>query len=300
MPTPLTQKYKGYKKNYMAKNKLPPIPKHPDGTPMLRLTPRGTLERTKYKGKLRALPRGYKIPPEYLPNEQTVKKKSPKCQAPKDGNSSSGSGLCMQDAGWGTAHLGYGPCKLHGGNLPMVAKKYIRQMEAKNMTTFGEPIEVDPHTAVLNMVHFSAGHVQWLHDKIQALSEVEGDMTLHQYTAMGIKASVWVEMYERERMMLLRASKGAVDMGVSERQVQLAEEQGRMIAMVLQKFIDSQDIGLTPEQRAVAPKVIRELLTSMPQTPKPGEVVRSLPATTLSPPTTGDDDDDEEWEDFGG
>lgn len=276
------------------------IPKHPDGTPMLRLTDRGTLERTPYEGKLRALPKGYKIPPEYLPNAGNVKKQGPKCRVPKRNKGSSGEGLCMQDAGWGTAHVGYGPCKLHGGNLPPVTQHYILIMEKEHMATFGDPIEIDPHTAVLQTVHRTAGHVAWLHSKIQELADVEGDMTLQQYTAMGIKASVWVEMYERERMMLLRASKAAVDMGVSERQVQLAEEQGHMIAMVLQRFLDSQVLALTPAQRAVAPKVIRELLSAVPQQPKPGDVIRPLPEVltggTLSPPTAGEDDD--EWEEF--
>lgn len=167
------------------------------------------------------------------------------------------------------------------------------------MGTYGSKREIDPHTAVLETVHRTAGHVEWLFEKIQALSDVEGDMTLHQYTSMGIKASVWVEMYERERMMLMRAAKAAVDMGVSERTVQLAEEQGRLMAAVMQSFIDSQELGLSPQQRAIAPKVIRELLTAMPQVAKPGEAVRALPLAdapaTLSPPAEAED---ENWEEF--
>lgn len=274
------------------------IPKHPDGTPMLKLTVRGTLERTRYQGKLWALPRSFKIPPEYVVTAANAKRKGPKCGAPKDNKSSSGEGFCTQPAGWGTEHKGSGPCKLHGGNLPAVTKKHLRKIQGAEMATFGEPIEIDPHTAVLKTLQASAGHAAWLLEKIQALSEVEGDMTLQQYTAMGIKASVWVEMYERERIMVLKTAKAAVEMGVSERQVQLAEEQGRMIAMLLQKFLDSQVIALTPAQRQAAPGVIRQLLTEMPQVTGPGETNAPLqplpPAGTLSPPT-----EEEEWENFG-
>lgn len=275
------------------------IPKHPDGTPMLKLTVRGTLERTKYEGKLRAIPRSFKIPPEYIVTAENTKRQGPKCGVKKDGLSSSGEGTCNNPAGWGTQHVGSGPCKLHGGTLPNVTKRHLRKLQGAELAVFGTPKEVDPHTAVLQTVHATAGHVAWLYEKIQEMGEVEGDMTLHQYTSMGIRASVWVEMYERERMMLLRASKAAVDMGVSERQVQLAEEQGKLIAMVLQRFIDSQEIGLTPAQRQVAPRVIRELLTAMPQVAKAGEAVRPLPGATESsnlPPAI--ETEDEEWEEF--
>ena len=181
------------------------------------------------------------------------------------------------------------------------------------MATYGLPREVDPHAAVLEEVHRTAGHVAWLYDKIQQLGEeVEkgslGDQTLHQFTSMGLKASVWVEMYQTERAHLLKASKSAVDMGVSERQVQLAEEQGRMIAMLLQQFIDSQEIALTPAQRAVAPKVIRRLLTAMPTqparptTPPVLEIVEingQLPEEDwYRGPGANDDEEDDEFEEF--
>jgi hypothetical protein len=32
--------------------------------------------------------------------------------------------LCRQGAGWGTKHLGAGPCRKHGGNLPNVTAHY--------------------------------------------------------------------------------------------------------------------------------------------------------------------------------
>jgi hypothetical protein len=272
------------------------VPTHPDGTPMLYVTKNNLLQRTKYKGKLWGLPRKYSIPQEYQSSPATATKTGPFCGVKKDGHSISGKGPCMHTAGWGTQHKGLGPCKLHGGNLPGVTAHYISIQEKKNMALYGDPVEIDPHAAVLNVLHRTAGHVQWLFNKIQALEEQEGDMTLQQYTAMGIKASVWVEMYERERLLLMKAAKNAVDMGVSERQVQLAEEQGKMIAMILQQFIDSQIMSLTPEQRAQAPKVIRQLLSDMPTRVPPDTMVVSpppAPPASLAPPN-----EEDEWEEF--
>jgi hypothetical protein len=261
-------------------------------------------------GRTPPLPRDWLVhnPPN---TPENTNRKGPFCgqtksagQGNKKRGSSSGEGVCLRSAGEGTAHKGYGPCYLHGGTLPEVSKKFIKIMEENLMATYGQPREVDPHAAVLEEVHRTAGHVAWLFDKIQQLGEdVEakslGDQTLHQFTSMGLKASVWVEMYQTERAHLLKASKSAVDMGVSERQVQLAEEQGRMIAMIMQQFIDSQEIGLTPAQRAVAPKVIRRLLTAMP-TKQP----EALPPPTLEivemngQLPTDDEEDEDEFEEF--
>lgn len=280
------------------------IPRYPDGTLMMYLTKHGTLQIREHEGKLGPLPPDFVVPEGYERTPDKAAYSQPKCGVKKDGKNWTGSDVCLQTAGWGTEHLGYGPCKYHGGCLPSVTKRYMKIKEKREMAVFGDKIEIDPHTAVLETVHRTAGHVAWLFEKIQALSETEGDMTLHQYTAMGIKASVWVEMYERERMMLLKASKAAVDMGISERQIQLAEEQGRMIAMVLQQFIDSQEIGLSPAQRQIAPKVIRKLLSEMPTVAKPGEIVGSLPDRSSLPPAVleaaakDEESSDDEWEEF--
>lgn len=280
------------------------VPKYPDGSPMLIWSKNGKLRTNYTKNQQVGLPADYSIPHEYRVTPETRTQTGPICGKPNKTYSTKSGPICCRPAGWGTSHVGSGPCRYHGGALPSTTYYHTTLLEKAAMGTYGSKRVIDPHTAVLETVHRTAGHVEWLFEKIQALSDVEGDMTLHQYTSMGIKASVWVEMYERERMMLMRAAKAAVDMGVSERQVQLAEEQGRLIAGVLQKFIDSQELSLSPTQRAIAPRVIRELLTTMPQLPAPGTVVREQKSSNLAP-ETGQlpldpiaDDSDNDWEEF--
>jgi hypothetical protein len=76
------------------------------------------------------------------------------------------------------------------------------------------------------------------------------------------KASVWIEMYQNERKLLARACKMALDAGVAERQIRLAEAQGQLLADAIRGILG--DLGLSPEQEAQAPAIVRRHLTSVP------------------------------------
>ncbi len=102
----------------------------------------------------------------------------------------------------------------------------------------------------------------WLDKKLKEVAKDDED-ALTQMTAAGRKASVWVAMYQEERDRLVQHCKTAVGMGVAERSVRLAEEQGRMIAMVIQGFLNDRDLNLTPQQAHMAPKLIRKHMSAI-------------------------------------
>lgn len=147
-----------------------------------------------------------------------------------------GEGDCHRPAGWGTSHPGIGRCKLHGGSTPDQIKHVNGQKAADAVVTFGLPREIDPQVALLEEVHRTAGHVSWLQAKI---AEFETDDELKQLDAAGKfeRASVWVELYQSERAHAVKVSKAAIDAGIAERAVRLAEEQGRQLANVLRDVI---------------------------------------------------------------
>lgn len=193
--------------------------------------------------------------------EDRVHKNRPICGAPRSGNSASGPGICCQAAGWGTNHVGVGLCAFHGGNTPSHVKKHDRERAAEQVAMFGLPRDIDPQTALLEEVQRTAGHIDWLKDLIQAL---EDPKALTQFTDAGIQPSVWIEMYQKERAHLVTVSSAAIKCGVAERQVRIAEEQGRLLAMVLQAFIRDPELQLTPRQLAFAPKIIRKHILTAP------------------------------------
>lgn len=231
-------------------------------------------------------PRGYVVPNYPTPETSVrVARGNPICGRPRTGKCHNGPGTCLQHAGYGTDHYGYGPCKWHGGNTPSVAMNCIKEMIVSQMRRYyGSRREIGPHEALLEEVQYTAGHVRWLRDTIRWLGgEPDGPepennprnrnfdqqrlAILHQQTNMGAKPSVWLEMYHRERRHLIMAAKAAIDAGVAERQVKLAEDQGKLLAMVVMKILNDPGLQLTPQQLALAPGIARHHLLEQAERP---------------------------------
>jgi hypothetical protein len=73
--------------------------------------------------------------------------------------------------------------------------------------------------------------------------------------------SVWIEMYQEERRMLARVCKMALDAGVAERQVRVAEAQGELLAGVIKSMLG--DLGLNSKQQGEAPAIVRRHLLAL-------------------------------------
>lgn len=178
---------------------------------------------------------------------------------------------CRRPAGWGTDHLGFGRCKLHGGSTPTHVKHANGQKAAAAVVTFGLPREIDPQTALLEEVHRTAGHVAYLGQVVAELEQ--SDLKQLDLAERFEKPSVWVEMYERERTHLVRVAATCISAGIAERQVRLAEDQGRQLANVLRDVL-ADVFGLLGEagvsvdvlvhlQREAVPGVVRRRLSEV-------------------------------------
>lgn len=211
----------------------------------------------------------------------------PKCGAQRSQRSTrydNPPGLCALPAGFGTDHPGYGNCKFHTGNTPAGQIHAVKEMLFKDMPTLGSPRNIDPHSAILEEVQRSAGHVEWLRLVIASIGvDPDADYAdqvaqetgmdpvgvrnaLMQFTDKGIDLSVWMSLYQSERTLLVRACKMAVDMGCAERSVRVAEDQGRLLAMVIQKVFSDPELELTNKQKTVLPAIVRRELTAIEAT----------------------------------
>lgn len=149
-------------------------------------------------------------------------------------------------------------CKRHGGHAPQVvaAAERRRKVAAAEQAadTYGLPRDVPADVALVEEMHRAAGHVSWLGALIAGL-DVDG---LTQWGESGRQASVWLDLYHRERKQLHLVAKDIVGLKLAEREVQVAEQQGAMLAAVIGRVLDSLD--LTAEQRALVGEVVpREL-----------------------------------------
>lgn len=161
-------------------------------------------------------------------------------------------------------------CRFHGGSAPQVkaaAERRLQEARAvQAVAAFGLPREVDPRDALLEEVYRTAGAVDWLHRQVQALQpddviwgkaeEVEkeagefpGKDTTHKAAV-----HVWVELWQKERLHLVRVCKEAISAGIEERKVRLAEQQGAMLAGVIKAILG--DLDLSPEQQTKVATVV--------------------------------------------
>lgn len=184
---------------------------------------------------------------------------SSKCGGKRRGADSEGK-LCTRPAGWGTEHAGTGRCKLHGGSTRSHTTAGRVALASAAVTTFGLPREIDPRDALLEEVYRSAGAVDWLQQQVRALEaeqvvwgkaeEVEkqagefpGLDTTHKAAV-----NVWVQLWQTERAHLVKVAKEAINAGVEERRVRLAEQQGSLLASVIKAVLG--DLDLSPDQMA--------------------------------------------------
>jgi hypothetical protein len=163
-------------------------------------------------------------------------------------------GKCTLAAGWGTSHPGSGACKFHGGAAPnhvkAAAKNELRKL-------LGVEKEMNPFEAIMWCIRIRAGEVEWLSKKLADLEEkhwVEDTLVGKQF-----------HLYARERQAamgdLVRFSQIAISMGIAERYVRLAEVYGHTIAKLIEGVLN--ELGLTEEQRRLAPAAIRKQLLLM-------------------------------------
>jgi hypothetical protein len=168
-------------------------------------------------------------------------------------------------------------CKIHGGGTKAARAAGERKLAAeraeRKLATYGLPRVVDPHTALLEELHRTAGHVAWLGDLVASLHHDDDpeptvlgeggdrDPTEPHVSRSGLKQytrtekftveqeSVWLRMYRDERAHLARVAKDCIAAGIAERQVQVIEAQGRVLADAFRAFATA--LGLDPGEDRV-------------------------------------------------
>jgi hypothetical protein len=202
-----------------------------------------------------------------------------------------GIGHCTQVAGWGTDHPGVGKCKLHGGATESGRKAATREgaeQEAQRMVRLAG-VDQDPIEHLLESLHLAAALVQVWGTMVAAIDvkaeeEAEADGFLRGelgyeevesdkgFTDMVVRpkdrlmavdsrgeSQVHPYMAEYQRALERRAkfAKLCIDAGVAERQIQLVERQGQLVAQAIKAILDELGVGDRPE----VPSVVRRHLS---------------------------------------
>lgn len=143
-------------------------------------------------------------------------------------------GKCSKGAGWGTSHPGYGACKLHGGSTPSGIKAAAAE-QAREFAVgmLGHEADVDPLSSALQAVRLAAGATAYYRVQLATLGRDAPDAL--------------IESYERAIERQARIAKTAVDAGVAERLVRIAERTAEQISLAAEEALA--EVGAPPEMR---------------------------------------------------
>lgn len=157
-------------------------------------------------------------------------------------------------------------CPSHGGKARQslnAAKLRIAEREARRvMEAYGRPIETTATEALLNEVCRTAGHVEYLSQKVSELPEHEliwGTTRIKEGghdagTTQEAEAHMWLKLYQSERDRLVKVCEVAIRCGIEERYVRLAESQGVLVADAIKAILG--DLKLSPDQQKLALNVV--------------------------------------------
>jgi hypothetical protein len=174
---------------------------------------------------------------------------------------------CIKPKGWGTEHPGFGRCKFHGGASRNGNKAAIREQAASLATE----VDIEPNEVLLRTIRLTRGAVQWCARIIgeteyalagEHAAEFKDEAALKRIVGLEKRLLGFQAIYGEWIDRAAKHAKLALDAGIEERRVRLAEMESQLIADVIKGVLD--DLNLTAEQKAMAPGVVRGRLMSVP------------------------------------
>lgn len=153
-------------------------------------------------------------------------------------------------------------CRMHGGSAPAVKaaglrrahEAKVKERAAREIARLIGEVPVDPASALLELVHYTAGEVSYWQACVGELQEAG---TEDEALATSPEYSLWVNARER----LAQYAATCIRAGVEERHVRATEELGAQIAEVIRRILERLD--LQQWQRELSVTVVSEELRRM-------------------------------------
>lgn len=175
-------------------------------------------------------------------------------------------------------------CMTHGGGTKAARAAGKRRTEEAaavvEAARFATRRDIHPADALLELVQWTAGEVDYWRGKVDALDddELAGNLTTKHETGQDkgqptdlttteAAEHIYIRMLGKASDRLATYAAAALRAGVEERRVRLAEGQGAMVAAVIRRILDA--LNLTEAQAELVPQIVpRELraLTSPKET----------------------------------
>lgn len=178
-------------------------------------------------------------------------------------------GRCTLTKGWGTDHTGTGHCKFHGGLSPNGKKAARTEQARRDVELFGAKRTIAPAEALLELVHWTAGEVDYWRSRVRDLDkdDLTWGVTKEKHggddygTTEEAKPNIAYVMLVDASNRLEKYASSALKAGADAAMVQIARGQGALLAGVIQRILARLD--LTELQLQLVPVVVPEELRSI-------------------------------------
>lgn len=163
-------------------------------------------------------------------------------------------------------------CDMHGGKNPntrAAAERRLARAELEALiSTQAPPIQVEPHTAILAMIHASAGRVAFWQRMVDTLDPDQMVWGTTRVKAGGhdtgrteeAKHHIAYASLTEESDRLVKYADIALRAGVEAERVRIAREDGQRIARILTGFLERVGLGRDEGARAALAEVVADVL----------------------------------------
>lgn len=154
--------------------------------------------------------------------------------------------------------------------MPNHRKQAQEEIAKAGVDAFALPINIEPHQALMEELHRTAGIVAFYEAQIRDLddtSQLTGpvgtagtalDTDLEHHPKA--EANIWVRLHQDERAHLVKVAETCIKAGIEERQVKIAEEQGALIANAIKGLLTTLEISLAqPKVRQAVRQALMDI-----------------------------------------
>lgn len=187
---------------------------------------------------------------------------------PLCGAKTRGDGTCTQVAGWGTDHLHFGPCKLHGGRTPTVSRGAERQrVEAEARILFDKiaPDVIPVDNPLEAYAQFAGRVMAWL----ALMDSLLDDLDAPRYrgaTAEQVRGEV--QLFERAMGLANTVLGTYAKLNIDERLARVTEKQADVVLSAIDAMLSH--LGIFGPAAADAKRVAARHLRALPASPEAG------------------------------
>ena len=170
-------------------------------------------------------------------------------------------------------------CRIHGGSTAAAkakSERALRRMDAEIAARrLGVPVQVGPQQALLDEVQRAAGMVAYYGARVEEIAEANRADLVFGLTrkerregfesgtteVKEARPNIWLTLWNEERDRLTKVAAAAIKAGIEERRIELAEQQGMLIATVIRRILDR--LNLSEQQRILVGEVVPEELRAL-------------------------------------